>query len=310
MRRIGRLLLLLAVLLPAGVIASAAANGDGGIGSAVLECDSFVGTFTSSPGITHTPSNQSLAGAGRMYGCKKSGGSAVFTATLHMPHGSCAFLAMSGSAKFTWPSGKTTFTTLTFDPKSGEPGKFFVGGNVGSGLYHGLIVRSGVRFTPVMSGPGACTAANPLTQINFTSINSVQLLPPHKTTTTVSRPHTTTSVHTSSSTAPTATTAGGSSTTTDPNQNVPVTNQGSTAPQAVLVASTDPSGTGTGGSGNATSVLAFTGNNRFGALLGVESLIVGGALACFGKDRRSRRVSLWSRAGARSWLKVTLPPGE
>jgi hypothetical protein len=301
--------MLLAVLLPAGVIASAAANGDGGIGTAVLACDSFTGTFTPTPGITNTPSNQTVAASGQMHGCRKSGGFAVFTATLHMPHASCAFLAMSGTAKFTWPSGKTTFTTLTFDPKSGEPGKFFVGGNVGGGLYHGLIVRSGVRFTPVLSGPGGCTAANPLKRIDFTSINSVQLLPPHPSTTTVSRPRTTTSVHTSSSTPPTVTTAGGSSTTTDPNH-VPVSNQGSTAPQAVLVASTDPSGTGTGGSGNGTSVLAFTGNNRFGALLGVESLIVGGALACFGKDRRSRRASLWSRAGARSWLKVTLPPGE
>ncbi|MDQ1384392.1 MAG: hypothetical protein QOG65_1771 [Actinomycetota bacterium] len=299
--------MLLAVLLPAGVIASAAANGDGGIGSAVLACDSFTGTLTPSPGITNTPSNQTAAGRGQMYGCRKSGGSAVFTATFHMPHASCAFLAMSGSAKFTWPSGKTTSATLTFDPKSGEPGKFFVGGNVGGGLYHGLIVRSGVRFTPVLSGPGGCTAANPLKRIDFTSINSVQLLPPHKSTTTVSRPRTTTSVPTSSSTPFTVTTAGGP--TTDPNH-VPVTSQGSTAPQALLVASTDPSGTGTGGSGNATSVLAFTGNNRFGALLGVESLIVGGALACFGKDRRSRRASLWSRAGARSWLKVTLPPGE
>jgi hypothetical protein len=301
--------MLLAVLLPAGVIASAAANGDGGVGSAVLACDSFEGTFTPSPGITHTPSRQTVKGTGKMYGCKKSGGSADFTATLQMPHASCAFLEMSGIGKFTWPSGKTTTAGLTFDPKPGEPGKLFVGGIVGRGLYKGLIVRSGVRFTQVVSGPDACTAANPLRRIDFTSINSVQLLPPKNPTTTVSQPHTSTSLHGSSSTGVTVTTAGGSSSTASTDSSVPVTNLGTTAPQAVFVASTDPSG-GTGSTGNTTDMLAFTGNNRFGALLGLESLIVGGALACLGKDRRSRRAALWSRAGARSWLKVTLPPGE
>ncbi len=98
MRRIGRLLILLAVLLPAGVIASAAANGDGGVGAAVLACDSFNGDFTVAPGIRNIPSSHTVQATGNVFGCRKSGGGAVFTATLHMAHGSCAFLAMSGNA--------------------------------------------------------------------------------------------------------------------------------------------------------------------------------------------------------------------
>jgi hypothetical protein len=303
--------MLLAVLLPAGVVASAAANGDGGVGAAVLACDSFNGDFTVAPGIRNVPSTQTVHATGKVFGCRKSGDGADFTATLHMAHGSCAFLAMAGNAQFKWPNGTTTFASITFDPRRGEPGKFEVGGRVGNGRYHGLFIFSGVRMTPIVSGSGACTAANPLTHIRFNSVNSLQLLPPNPRNTTSTRPHTSTSLH-STSTFPTVTTGGGggSSTTatTDPNNNVPVTNLGTTAPGAVLVASTDPSGgSGTGTSGTGTSVLAFTGSNRLGALLGLESLIVGGALACFGKDRRNRRTGRSTRRGVRSWLRVTLP---
>ncbi len=91
---------------------------------------------------------------------------------------------------------------------------------------------------------------------------------------------------------------------------MPVTNLGTTAPGAVLVGSTDPSGGSGTGTGAGTSVLAFTGSNRFGALLGLESLIVGGALACLGKDRRNRRAGRSARRGVRSWLRVTLPPAS
>jgi hypothetical protein len=303
--------MLLAVLLPAGVIASAAANGDSGVGAAVLACDSFNGDLTVAPGIRNIPASHTVHATGNVFGCKKSGGGAVFTATLHMAHGSCAFLAMSGSAQFKWPNGTTTFASITFDPRRGEPGKFAVGGRVGNGRYHGLFLFSGVRFEPVASGSGSCTAANPLTHIRFTSVNSLQLLPPNPRNTTSTRPHTSTSIH-STSTFPTVTTGGGGSSsttaTTDPNSNVSVTNLGTTSPGAVLVASTDPSGgSGTGTAGSGTGVLAFTGSNRFGALLGLESLIVGGALACLGKDRRNRRTGRSTRRGVRSWLRVTLP---
>ena len=303
--------MLLAVLLPAGVLASAAANGDSGVGAAVLACDSFNGDFTVAPGIRNVPAAQTVHATGKVSGCRKSGDGADFTATLHMPHASCAFLAMAGNAQFKWPNGTTTFASITFDPRRGEPGKFAVGGRVGNGRYHGLFILSGVRFTPVASGSGSCTATNPLTHIRFTSVNSLQLLPPNPRNTTSTRPHTSTSIH-STSTFPTVTTGGGGSSsttaTTDPNSNVSVTNLGTTAPGAVLVASTDPSGgSGNGTAGSGTGVLAFTGSNRFGALLGLESLIVGGALACLGKDRRNRRTGRSTRRGVRSWLRVTLP---
>jgi hypothetical protein len=308
--------MLLAVLLPAGVVASAAANGDGGVGASAVTCDSFSGDLTTTPGIRNIPSSQTVHATGRLLGCIESGGFADVSATLQMPHGSCAFLAMSGNAKFSWANGKITYTTLTLDPRRGEPGKFLVGGRVGNGLYHGLFVFSGVRIAPVGSQSGACTAANPVTHLRFTSINSLQLLPPNPRNTTSTRPHTSTSLH-STSTFPTVTTGGGGSSsssttvTTDPNNTVPVTNLGSTSPGAVLVASTDPSGgSGTGAAANGTSVLAFTGSNRFGALLGLESLIVGGALACLGRDRRNRRAGRSRRHGVRSWLRVTLPPAE
>ena len=313
MRTIGRLLILLAILLPAGVVASAAANGaSGGVGPAVLKCMHFKDDLIVSPGVTNTPTDQTVSGHGRLYGCNKAGGSGRFSATLTMPHATCADLSMAGSTRIDWANGKSSWATLTFTSQVAEPNKVFITGVIGAGMFRGLVVQAWVRFTPVFRGTGApCSPTNPLRKIEFTNSQSYQLLTPPTTTSTIpQRPTTTTEPNTSTTQPATTTTDPGSSTT------VPITTQGSTVAPTVprpggntnpprgggVVVISQQGGSGGGG-------LAFTGSNRLGALLGLESLIVGGALACYGADRRRRRLSARaSRFDVKRWLHVELPP--
>jgi hypothetical protein len=190
-------------------------------------------------------------------------------------------------------------------------------------MFSGLLVEAWVRFTPTFTGHGAgCTPANPLRKIIFTNSQSYQLLTPPTTTSTVpQQPTTSTEPETTSTVAPatTSTTADPATSSTTTPTTVPITSQGSTVASTAAATgdTTAPHGRGvvviskakgTGGTG--TGALAFTGNNRMGALLGLESLIIGGALACYGADRRRRRMSpRASRFDAKRWLHVELPPG-
>lgn len=331
--------MLLAVLLPVGVVASAAANGaSGGIGPAVLKCMHFKDGMTLTPGLTNSsPSNQTVKAHGRMYGCNKAGGSAKFTAQLHMTHATCADLSMAGSNRFDWANGRTSTAFLTFTPQVVEPNKVFITGVIGNGLFKGLIVQAWVRFTQVFAGKGpGCTAANPLKNINFTNTQSYQLLTPPTSTTTVPQHPTTTTEPESSTTRattpsttapPTSTSAPTTSSTTTPtttaptstaastSTTVPISVAGSTDAPTTAAAGPIDQTTAPGGGGaavvvNRTGALAFTGSNSLGAILGLESLIVGGALACFGRDRRARRMQFAPQTGAKSWLHVTLPPKQ
>jgi hypothetical protein len=320
MRSIGRLLVLLAVLLPVGVVASSAANG---AGNQVVECSFFKGKLIPSPGLTQVPANQTVVGHGRLYGCNRAGGGATFSATLRMAHATCADLSMVGDARFDWANGQSSSAALNLAPQFVEPTKVFITGTVGSGMFAGLLVHAWVRFTEVFGGTGpGCTDSNPLKLISFTNTQSYRLLAPRTTTSTVPQ-HLTTTTHppasstsTSAHTSTSASTAPRTSTSATTATTVAITVAGSTADpttthQAAGGATTAPPG---GSSalvvGQGPGGLALTGNNNFGALVGLESLIVGGALACFARDRRTGRAARARRSGARSWLSITLPPSS
>jgi hypothetical protein len=326
MRSIGRFLIVLAVLLPVGVVASSAANGFiQGFGPAVMECGHFEDGLVITPGVTGVPLDQSVSGHGRLYGCNKAGGGGRFSATLHMTHATCADLSMVGSARFDWANGGFSTAQLRFAPQPTAPNKVLITGQIGNGMFPRLVVQAWVRFTQVYRGTGpVCTATNPLGKIEFTNTQSFQLLTPAPATTTVPQyPTTTTDPPTSSSTTPTSkatttTTSPPATTTTEPASTttapttVPVTNAGSTAApttphQPSGGGTPPPAGPATPVAGNATGALAFTGSKGLGALVGLESLIIGSALACLGTDRRGRRAGS-RHAGAKPWLFVTLPP--
>ena len=305
MRVIGRLLLALAIALPVSwFIAVGVAAGDSN-GSLVVKCHSWQDAMRISPGVSNNPSSQSVAAHGRLSGCNKAGGGAVFNATLSMSNATCSNVAMSGSATFDWVNGAHSSAFLNFQPQALQPRKVTVTGTVTSGLYQGLIARSELRYTQVFSGGGAnCSPGNLLKRIDFINSRSFQLLTPNVQPTT-STPGTTTP-HTN---PPTTSPGGG----TVP-QTVPVTNLGNPPPviiinrfpprrfrirRVIVVNRPFPRGT-----------LAFTGSSSGrAALFGLEALLLGGALACLDPDR-ARRVARMGRHGRfpKRFLRVTLPP--
>jgi hypothetical protein len=305
-RVIGRLLLALAIALPiTWAVAVGVAAGDSG-GPLVVKCHHWQDAMRISPGVSNNPTSQSVSAHGKLFGCNKAGGGAVFNATLAMSNATCSNVSMSGSAQFDWVNGSHSSAFLTFQQQALEPRKVIITGSVTSGAYQGLVVRSELRFTQVFSGSGAnCSPGNLLQKIDFTNTRSFQLLTPN-TQPTTSNPGTTTP------NPPTTSPGGG----TVP-QTVPVTNSGGPPPtqptrviiinrfptrplrRVIIVNRPFPRGT-----------LAFTGSSSGkAALFGLEALLIGGALACLDPDR-ARRVARMGRRGRfpKKFLRVTLPP--
>ena len=305
MRVIGRLLLVLAIALPATwIVAVGVASGDSGFGPAVLYCNHWDDDMRLSPGATQNPTNQSVSAHGKLFGCNKAGGGATFNGTLSMGSATCSSLSMSGSATFDWTNGSHSAAFLNFQQQSLEPNKVVVNGTITSGAYQGLIIRSELRYTQVYQGSGPnCSPQNPLRKIEFTNSRSYQLLTPNTQPSNTNPPPPT-------NPPPTNPPPNNPPPTNPPPNNPPVT-QGGGPPATVVVINRFPPrrhvvivrrfprGT-----------LAFTGSSSgTAAMLGLEALLIGGALACLNPDR-ARRMTRLGRRGrtAQKFLKVTLPP--
>jgi hypothetical protein len=305
MRVIGRLLLVLAVMLPASwIIAVSAANGGG---PAVMKCHAWKDDMFPSPGVTQNPSNQQVSSHGKVFGCNKAGGSGIFNATLSMSNATCSNLTMSGNAQFDWANGTHSSASLHFQPQVVAPNKVVVGGTITAGEFQGLIVQSELRFTQVFSGSGEnCTAGNPLKKIEFINSRSLQLLTPNVKPTT---PPPTNPPPTNP--PPSNPPPKNPPPKNPPPTNPPVTAGGGPPPTFIIINRFPPRRhvivvrrhfpTGT---------LAFTGSSSGkAAMLGLEALLIGGALACLNPDK-ARRAARFGRRGRapQKFLKVTLPP--
>ncbi len=301
MRLVGRLLCLLAVVFPLTVVAAGVASGSVGsaTGGAVQKCRHWKDDMQILPGVTHTPTAQTVHAHGRLFGCDKAGGAALFTATMHMRAATCDDLTTAGVGKFAWLNGQTSNALLFFTQQPLEPAKVFVTGKITSGVFKDLFIEAWLRYQQVFTGTGpGCSPTNPLKKISFTNTQSYRLFEPTTTTTTIAPHHTTTTQHHTS--------------TSHTSTSVPVTGQGSTttfgragstSTAGVVGITLGPPPT-SGGSG-----LAFTGNGQLGAILGIEAAIVGAALACAAPDRRRRGFRIARRRPKpRAWARVTLPP--
>jgi hypothetical protein len=298
MRVIGRLLVALAIAFPLIVVVAGVA--DGATGPLIVDCATWKDAVVISPGVGNTPANQTATAHGKVLSCNKSAG-AVFSASLSMTQATCANLAMSGSATFDWVDGGHSTISLVLQPQPLEPNKARVSGEVTSGRFQGLFVRSELRFSQVFKGTGAhCSPTNLLRRIEFINSRSFQLLTP-KTTTTTQPPGTLPS-----------TTHG--TTPRTPPTTVPVTNFGgpTTAPPPATVVFQGPPNNGGGVVAQPfpRGTLAFTGSGSgLAATVGFEALLIGAALACLDPERRRRRwAQLAYRRGPKSFLQVTLPP--
>jgi hypothetical protein len=208
---------------------------------------------------------------------------------------------MQGEAQFDWANGTHSTAFLTFDPLTGSPRKMTIGGQITSGTFQGLIVRSQLRFTQIYSGSGdPCSPGNLLRKMEFDNSRSLQLLSPNITPTTQAPPPTTPP-------------------TDGPPPTVPVTNLGTvpnTVARIVVVERTRdvfvvrrrrraavviihrrfPTGT-----------LAFTGSSSGAAIVGLGALLIGGALA-WGDPDRGQGFARFGKKRPRKSLHITLPP--
>lgn len=278
MRVVARLMLVAALLLPASVALSQAAGGVGSSGgTAAISCNFFRGDMRTTPGLLTAPAgDQTASVTGRLYGCNKSGGSARFTSSLTMTAATCGSFSMQGTGTFAWANGQVSNATMVFQQQDFAPQKYLVGGAVTSGPYSNLLVWLYLRFTLENTKTGAlCTSENPAVKASFTNASSMQLVTPDT-------PPTFPAPTTTPTTKPTTTTT---STTLAP------------------VRPTDPTVPGP-----PPGPLPNTGVGSWGAVVGAEALLIGGGLGLLGEDRRRRRSRAPGRAGARSWLEITMPP--
>ena len=287
MRRVlGRLLVVSAAVLPLSVVfwgesAEASAGSVGsGPGPLVLKCGRFRGVMDVSPGFSDVPANQAISAQGRVDGCHGAGGEGTFRASLTLTGATCGarrFEGAQGEAQFAWADGRSSTSSLTLVPSSVNPSKAEVYGTITSGAFVGTALRSGVRMTDTFAVAGPqCGAAHVVRRMAFTNYHCFMLYEPRTTTTTVghaSVPH-------------------------------------ATHPRAALVRQVVSPRTTAAPSGRIGS-LALTGSNSGGALVGLGSLIIGGAIWALGGRGRNpdaaRTTRRRRRRRARPWLYVTLP---
>jgi hypothetical protein len=279
MRRvIGRLLLATAAVLPLSVVLWGHSAQGAGPGPLVLKCGRFKGVMDVTPGLSDTPANQTISAHGRVSDCHGAGGEGKFSATLTLTGATCGarrFEAAQGQAQFAWADGRSSTSSLTLVPSSVNPNKAEVYGTVTGGAFLGTELRSGMRMTDTFTGSGPqCGPANLVRRIDFTNYHCFMLYEPRTTTTTVR--------HAPASHAMQHRAGLVRQVVSPPRPAAPSPRIGS---------------------------LALTGSNSGGALVGVGSLIVGGAiwaLAGHGRSHHAARTTR-RRRRARPWLYVTMP---
>src|SRR5262249_16937538 len=144
MRIVGRLLVVLAILMPVTFIAERAARAADGSanGTAVMKCMHWKDDMHLTPGLTGTARNQTVVAHGRVYGCNKAGGSGRFTANLNVSAGTCSQYSLQGTGSFDWANGDTSAATLIFQQQVVSPGKYLVSGQISSGIFNTLLVHA------------------------------------------------------------------------------------------------------------------------------------------------------------------------
>jgi hypothetical protein len=168
-KTVARLAALATLAVGIGVVGAS----PGGAAPPVQTCKTVTGSATFTPGLTNTPTNNTVNAKGSQTGCTPTattGGSGALTAVIKVPLGSCAKLAgggqtLSGTAKTTWKNGKVTTYNLTF--KTGTGSNIFIAnitGRVSGGLFVNHPVSGQIKFT--VQGSPNCTT-KPVKSITF-----------------------------------------------------------------------------------------------------------------------------------------------
>jgi len=165
----------LTLAAPVGLMLGSSATG---AATPAQKCGSLKGSATLSPGLTTTPSTQTVTANGTLASCTpsaKTGGGGTMHATSTLKNASCTGLAsgttisgLKGSIK--WKNGKTSAVTFNAKTTSSAPTTATLTGKVSSGLFAGAPISGKITFT-VKSGQN-CSPAAPVK--NLTYVNKDQ----------------------------------------------------------------------------------------------------------------------------------------
>jgi hypothetical protein len=130
-----------------------------------ITCTKASGAATITPGLTTTPTDQTIASKGKGSGCSGSTGITSYKVkgTLTATGADCqGDGTIKGKLKTTWSNGKTSVAKVT--GKSPSIGLVNFTGKITSGLFVGDLLTTQVSFTPVT---GDCTPGNPVTAVTY-----------------------------------------------------------------------------------------------------------------------------------------------
>ena len=171
MRKFGGVLVAVAMLLPAGLVASPA----GAAGGTTCKGQTGTGTFKPSlPPLSSTATVDSTTTAtGKITGCVGGGVTGgTYTSTLKYPKFNCKQLLTAstklrvGTIKTTWSNKQTSTGTITLHPIKGNITKVNVTGVTTAGLFKGLKLTTSFSFA--LATKDGCTKV-PLAKVSIKS---------------------------------------------------------------------------------------------------------------------------------------------
>jgi hypothetical protein len=168
-RTVARVAVLAALALGVGVVGASPIVA----ATPAQSCAHVSGSATFTPGLTNTPTNQTVNAKGTETSCTPStttGGSGALTAVIKVPLGSCGKLAtgnqtLHGTATTKWKNTKVSNYALTFHTGTGSSITIAtITGKVTSGLFVNHTVTGQIKFT--VQGTPNCTSM-PVKNITF-----------------------------------------------------------------------------------------------------------------------------------------------
>ena len=169
MRKIGGILLAVAMVLPVGLVASPAGAAGG------TTCKTNTGTSVFTPALPPLSSsatvNSTTVGTGKITGCVGGGvTSATYKSTLKYTKYNCKQLVTYnptprvGTITTTWSNGKTSTGTITLHAIKGNISKVNVTGVTTAGLFKGLKLTTSFTFAAV---PATGCVKTPLAKVSI-----------------------------------------------------------------------------------------------------------------------------------------------
>jgi hypothetical protein len=174
-RAFGRLLLLMALAIPVGLVWGAPAHADD-----LQSCAVVHGAIAATPPISNRLGEHQASGHVRLLSCTKAGGSGTFPLTVNVL-ASCTsgfIRPRFTNVRVLWANHATSTLALTLKPAPGAPNRILLLGLVTSGDFSGAVVSGGMRLTAVArKSSQPCGKSNTAAKLKAANFEDFQLDP-------------------------------------------------------------------------------------------------------------------------------------